>query len=161
MAWVKLDDSFPDHPKLACLGPVGPLCGWQFVAILSWCNRFLTNGKIPKAKAFGLVSWAHVGVETGGNDLFSVGEDATGEMLCEYLVASGMLEEADKWTYEVHDYLDYQFSREEVEAKRGLSSKRSEAGQARRHEAMANDSKRSRGREYKKWPNDSKRMANR
>jgi len=44
MAWVKLDDHFPDHPKIVSAGPLG---AWLYVAGLCYCNRLLTNGFIP------------------------------------------------------------------------------------------------------------------
>jgi hypothetical protein len=125
MSWVRLDDDFFDNPKLAENGSFAPMCGWQFVCILGYCNRYLTDGRIPKAKAHALVAWEHVGVVTGGSPgLFGVGHDLEGLELCELLCASGHLEEFDEWTYVVHDYLDYQPSRAQVMADRESAAKR-------------------------------------
>lgn len=46
MPWVKLDDQFPDHPKVAQAGDLG---GWLWVCGLAYCRRQETEGRIPKA----------------------------------------------------------------------------------------------------------------
>lgn len=46
MAWVYLDDGFPDHPKVARAG--GP-AAWLFVCGLAYSRRHDTKGMIPKA----------------------------------------------------------------------------------------------------------------
>lgn len=104
MAWVKLDDQFPDHWKLAELGEDAPLCGWLYVCGLAFCNRQLTDGRIPKA---------HVG------RLMSV----RAAELAERLVEVGLWEDADTH-YVVHDYLDYQPTREKVLAERAATKER-------------------------------------
>jgi hypothetical protein len=44
MAWVKLDDSFDDHPKLlGCSGDVG----WTWTRALAWANKNETDGHLP------------------------------------------------------------------------------------------------------------------
>lgn len=44
MTWVKVDDAFPDHPKVLA---AGDLAGWLFVCGLCYCSKHLTDGKIP------------------------------------------------------------------------------------------------------------------
>lgn len=44
MGWVKLDDNFPDHPKVE---RAGYQAGWLYVCGLTYCSRFLTDGFIP------------------------------------------------------------------------------------------------------------------
>lgn len=45
MSWVRIDDGFPDHPKVR---RAGPDAGWMFVAGLCYCARYLTDGEIPR-----------------------------------------------------------------------------------------------------------------
>jgi hypothetical protein len=46
--WSKLDDAFPDHPKIQAAGPTA---AWLFVCGLCYCNRLLTDGFIPLSQA--------------------------------------------------------------------------------------------------------------
>src|SRR4029453_3116326 len=41
MSWVRLDDQYPDHPKVRALGPLG--LALQTAAIC-YCGRYLTDG---------------------------------------------------------------------------------------------------------------------
>lgn len=43
MAWVYLDDQFPDHPKVV---QAGGDAAWLFVCILCYCRRHGTGGEI-------------------------------------------------------------------------------------------------------------------
>lgn len=45
MTWVYLDDGFPEHPKVI---RAGGDAAWLAVCGLAYCNRQLTNGRIPK-----------------------------------------------------------------------------------------------------------------
>lgn len=45
MAWVYLDDQFPDHPKVVTAGDEA---AWLFVCGLAYCKRYNTGGRIPK-----------------------------------------------------------------------------------------------------------------
>ena len=50
MPWVRVDDHFNEHPKLAKVGPLG----WGiWLAGLAYCNRNLTDGFIPLSIAEG------------------------------------------------------------------------------------------------------------
>lgn len=40
MAWIYLDDHFPDHPKIVLAGGDG---AWLFVCGLGYCKRFATE----------------------------------------------------------------------------------------------------------------------
>lgn len=44
MSWVKLDDNFPDHPKLVRV-PDSAFRLW--VSAIAYCNRHLTDGLVP------------------------------------------------------------------------------------------------------------------
>jgi hypothetical protein len=101
--WVKLDDKFPDHHKVAV---AGPLASWLYVCGLAYCNRMLTDGFIPTGMVRRLA-------------------DVDGAMrLAARLVAAGMWEPVEGG-YLVHDYADYQPTRERVET---VSEVRAEAG---------------------------------
>lgn len=47
MAWVYLDDQFPDHPKVVLAGGDA---AWLFVCGLAYCRRYSTGGEIPAAQ---------------------------------------------------------------------------------------------------------------
>ena len=81
MPWVKLDDSFYDHPKFVGLSPAA---GWLWVRMLAWCNHHRTDGFIPNAV-----------VGSGGKAQAAA------------LVAA-RLWEREIGGYRVHDYLEYQ-----------------------------------------------------
>jgi len=128
MVWVRLDDSFPDHRKLAELGDYAPVAGWLFICGLAYCNRQLTDGYIPKAHVIRLASFRHLGIETGGvKGLVSVGEDIDGDTLALLLESVGLWEDRDPYWY-VHDYPDYQPTKAEVEAEREQKKAAGRAG---------------------------------
>ena len=96
MAWVKLDEQFTDHPKIM---QAGPLASWLYVCGLTYCNRLLTNGHIPAGQLRKLA-------DLDGADL-----------LAATLVRVGLWDTVDGG-YQVHDYLDYQPSKDQVMAQR-------------------------------------------
>lgn len=96
MTWVRLDDGFADHPKIE---RVGPLAAWLHVVAICYSSRHLTDGQIPKTKARRLA------------DIPQAPKHITA------LIEAGLWhDEGDH--YQLHDYLDYQASRVEVEADR-------------------------------------------
>jgi hypothetical protein len=98
--WTKLDDGFPDHPKVAGLSD---RAFRAFITGVSYSSRFLTDGKIPKA----IVP--------------NIAKPATRAELCK----AELWHDADDGGVEIHDFLDYNPPRDEVEE---LRRKRSEAG---------------------------------
>lgn len=106
MTWVKLDDRFHDHPKIVGLSSDAYRA---FVGGLCYCSRHLTDGTIPLRAARVLAS-RKAADELVNAELWSV-------------IASGVV---------VHDYLDYQPRRSEVEAAR---LQRSEAGKMGGHKS--------------------------
>lgn len=109
MTWVKIDDNFPDHPRV-----VG-LCDSAFrthIAALCYAARYLTDGHIPSSA------------------LRSIGpRKASAE-----LEAAGLWTRTDHgWV--IRDFLDYNPSRDEVEGKREAARKRV----ARAREVRANN----------------------
>lgn len=97
MAWVRLDDNMADHPKIVGLSD-GAFRA--FVAGLCYCNRHLTDGCLPAG--------------------FSRRKLST------ELVANGLWI-ATETGFTIHDYLEYQPSKEHAQS---VSQKRSDAGRA-------------------------------
>jgi hypothetical protein len=86
MPWVKIDDQAPEHAKQLQAGPVA--C-WLWVCGLAWCNRHLTDGRIPHSVVTALLA---------GFDTVS---------LAQQLHDVGLWERRDDG-YVVHDYGKYQ-----------------------------------------------------
>jgi hypothetical protein len=102
MPWIRLDDQFPDHPKVI---DAGPLAAWLYVCGIGYCNRLLTDGHIPSGQVRKLA------------DVDNAGE------LAATLVRVGLWEEVEGG-YRIHDYLDYQPSAEQVKAERAATARR-------------------------------------
>lgn len=111
MTWVRLDDQFADNPKLE---RAGPMAGWLHVSALCYCARHLTDGLIPWEKAARLVS-------NPGKPLKALIQENVWHK-----------EDHDCPTcppcphhhYLIHDYLDYQPSRAQVEKEREAARER-------------------------------------
>ena len=105
MTWIKLDQGFPEHPKVI---DAGPLAAWLHVRALGYCNRNLTDGAISHAIARELAPGKR------------------GQALVRRLVAAGLWE-MTRTGYAIHDFLEYQPSRADV---LDLRAKKAEAGRA-------------------------------
>ena len=128
MVWVRLDDSFPDHRKIAELGDYAPLCGWLFICGLAYCNRQLTDGYIPKGHVVRLSSFRRLSIETGGvAGIMAMGDDIDADTLALLLESVGLWEDRDTHWY-IHDYPDYQPTKAEVEAERANKQAAGRAG---------------------------------
>ncbi len=119
MTWVKIDDGFADHPKLAGVGPLGMA---MQVAALCYCNRKLTDGFVPA----GIVNTL-IDVSTVWDRRFVPGsQDDYGWTVREIvsdLVEVGIWEEADGG-FTIHDFSDFQPSKEQVEREREATRNR-------------------------------------
>lgn len=139
MAWVRLDDSFAEHPKVARAGPLGMA---MQIAALCYANRNLTDGFVPRAVAplllnfDGLyIAFPEAGSPEGGEESLAVSWQAVAESL----VRAGLWEE-EKGGYRIHDYLKYQPSRESViRAREGSARRAREFRQRRRQEDASAD----------------------
>jgi hypothetical protein len=110
MPWVRLDEQFPDHPKVQV---VGPLASWLHVCALAYCNRLLTDGFVPTNKVGTLADFSEVWDQPDGAADFGVDPYRLADRLCE----------ARMWKkvtggYQLHDYHDYQPSRADEHEKR-------------------------------------------
>src|SRR5687768_15366153 len=86
VTWIKLDQGFPEHPKLI---EAGPVAAWLHVRALGYCNRNLTDGAISYAIARELAP------------------GKAGQSLVRKLVAAGLWE-ITRTGYAIHDFLEYQ-----------------------------------------------------
>lgn len=111
MPWVKLDDRFPSHRKIALLSD---RAFRLHVAAICWCAENLTDGRIAD-RELTLITRVR-GVKATAKQL----EDA------------GLWDRADNgWV--IHDYLDYNPSRDQVLAERKKNAARQEAFRKRRN----------------------------
>lgn len=108
MAWVRIDDRFDEHPKIAALEAAAVQA---FIFGLCYCNRNLTDGFIPRAIGARFQRRAVKALEAGG------------------------LWERTDTGWRLHDYLEYQPSRQEVERERARGAER----QARHRGSNAQD----------------------
>ena len=114
MTWVKIDDGMPEHPDILALSASAR---WALVAGLCYANRALTDGFIPE------VITATLGTKKDVSELVKSGKWER--------VAGG---------YAIHDYLDYQPSRQEVLAKRQAAKERKDKYEERKKERVPNAS---------------------
>ena len=108
MTWARLDDGFPLHRKARKAGPVGVALA---VAGICYCSRQLTDGRIPKVDLEGVWPWSSLPLQETAALLVDVGV---------------WHDRGDH--YEVHDYLEYNPSREYVLAERDRKAAAGRAG---------------------------------
>ncbi len=112
MTWVRIDDRFAQHPKVVA---AGPLAMAMQVAALGYCNRELTDGFVPRAIARTLLDMDP-----------DAGVTADASSVIARLVEAGMWE-VEHGGYRIHDYHEYQPSKEQVLRERELTRKRVES----------------------------------
>jgi len=133
MTWVRLDDHFDEHPKMARVGPLG-IALWTVG--LAYCNRNLTDGFIPWAVAQHLLNWEFLGKPdaNGRRKRYSIdvscgmmGEDVDSAFVIDLLVDAGLWEVRDEGYY-IHDYPDYQPLKAEIEEMKDAKRRAGQAG---------------------------------
>lgn len=122
MSWVKLDDHFPDHPKIAQAGPLGLA---MQVAGLCYCNRYLTDGFIPKSAAKKLLDFEGIAVTWDHNEFVGGVEEVEWHTVVAQLVGAGVWREVEGG-WQIHDYTEYQPSRSKVVEDRKAAKRRME-----------------------------------
>jgi hypothetical protein len=100
LPWVRIDEEFPDHPKVVGAGPLGIA---MQVAALCYCNRHLTDGFVPRSAARRLIDLDGLGVSA--DDVIKA------------LLGVKMWSRVDGG-YRIHDYEHYQPTRAQVLAER-------------------------------------------
>lgn len=114
MSWIKLDDQWMEHPKII---RAGRDARDMWLASITWCAKYLTDGEFPANLLPSLAASAGVDVancQTFASTLIDVG-----------------LWDATPNGYAVHDYLKYNPSKQEVsdtrEARKEAGKKGGEA----------------------------------
>lgn len=104
MTWVKIDDGLPTHRKAKGVGLDGI---GMFVAMLCYCAKHLTDGRIPKEDIAIVWPW----------------NQPRALELADLMVNVGLMEDhGSAWV--IRDYLDYQPSRADVEKARAANTLR-------------------------------------
>lgn len=111
--WLKLDDRFDEHPKLARCDDYDAALS-VMVQLMLYCARNLTDGAIPKR------------VEQRFD------RDIIAALMEPHEGGPGMLERGPDGLLLVHDYLDYNPSRADVESERERKREGGKKGAARR-----------------------------
>lgn len=119
MTWVRIDEGFPEHPKVIA---AGPLASWLHVCAIAYCNRQLTDGFISAAVlprlSDGRRTRSHAAI----------------------LVDVGLWEVVDGgWL--IHDFLTYQPSKAKVEAERSAARERMAHARSRSPDVRPNNSR--------------------
>ena len=96
MPWIKVDDQIAHHPKFMAAGAVA---SWLWVCGQSYCARYLTDGFVPESA------------------LPTLGNVTNPKAHAQTLVRVGLWEIAEGG-FRVHDYLQFQPSRADVEERR-------------------------------------------
>lgn len=120
--WVKFDDDCPAHPKIK---PLSDLAFRLWFNATCWCSHYGTDGTLPGPVAPTLAASSPKA----------------------YVVAQRQLVDSGLWEpisggYRVHDYLHYQFSKAERDARRDARSAAGQEGNRRRWEGHTTDRKR-------------------
>ena len=97
MAWIKIDDSFPDHPKIIGLSD---LAFRLHIRGLCYSGKYLTDGFIPYKAVWGMLS--------DEQSIYKPSDE---------LEDQGLWVRTEKG-FQIHDYLSYQSSKAQVEHKR-------------------------------------------
>ena len=116
MTWIKLDDSFPNHPKIR---KAGPEASWLYVAALCHSGQFLTDGFIDADMVPMLTSIKAL------------------KKAIESLVRNKLWIEV-KGGYQINSFEDYQRTRGQVERERERARER-QARSRRSHDVTEPD----------------------
>jgi hypothetical protein len=139
MGWVRLSDDFYDHPKFTDITPLS-IALW--IVGMAYCNRNLTDGRVPVSAANRLCDFDGIAYETGGNEFMTAMEDDCTPLAIHDLLKVGLWHDdghdcascpqPGRRSYYVHDYLVYQPSAAEIKDTRENRSKAGKKGAASR-----------------------------
>lgn len=130
MPWVRLDDGYPEHPKV---DRVGPLAAWLNVCAWAYSARNLTDGFVPAERVARLAQVHNpkqLATALMGAELWE-----STSAPCPKCVAKRVEVHAPTTTgdgFLIHDYLFYNPSREQVLKERAESAQRAADYRARR-----------------------------
>jgi hypothetical protein len=105
---LDVDDLYPEHPKLVGLGTWCEVAGWLNLAALCWCKRYLTDGVLPRAIVWRLAAFRGMAID---------GVPVTPEAVAAKLVEARLWKERGP-DYLIHDFLEYQESKDAILARR-------------------------------------------
>jgi hypothetical protein len=108
--WVRLDEEFARHPKVLAAGPLGMA---MQVAALCYCNTYLTDGFVPRSVVPGLLHLDDLDAEM----LPGIGPDVGWKHVLKRVLDACLWEEVPGG-YRIHDFHEYQPSKEQVLAER-------------------------------------------
>lgn len=102
MTWIRLDDTFFDHPKTLELLDKDPMAALFHMAGLCWCSHRLTDGRVPDSAIHLIASQSH-----------------TPPSVVDVLEMTGhWARHEDGRSWQIVNYLDWQESRASIEVKR-------------------------------------------
>lgn len=110
MPWIRLDDQWMEHPKVIAAGRDARDV---WLASITWCAKYMTDGFFHSNLLPSLAVMAGIDV-------------ANCQQIASTLLAVGLWDATEN-NYKIHDYLDYNPSKEEVKA---TKEARKEAGRA-------------------------------
>lgn len=152
MAWVRIDDQFADHPKVKSVGIVGMAIQ---MASICYCNRYLTDGFIGYSTAEAIINSLCSPITNNlhfkSSDTPSDPSDKNSQNIRIYeisltcgmggydlsefdwakIMVSAGLWEKTKGGYLIHDYLDYNPTKEVVTQRKEASSRGGKTAQKR------------------------------
>lgn len=113
MAWARIDDNFFANPKIRKAGPEATML---YLASLTYCNQQLTDGFIPEEMLPILCLYAFI-------DPSKTLAPASGSSASKSLAPASILLEIGLWHvveggYEIHDYMDFNASKQEIDQER-------------------------------------------
>lgn len=114
MTWARLDDNFPDHPKVDALTDRGFRL---HVAGICYCARHLTDGLIPRAMVKRLSGYHN---------------KAVADVLTDHTGRGAVWSETADGDYLIHDYLTYNPSKQQMDAEREAHAERTRRWRARK-----------------------------
>jgi len=107
--WCRIDCNIARHPKLLRAGPLARLL---YEDAIKHCSEHLTDGRLEPSALYALPSF-----DADAAD-FADGTPPTRAVLAQRLVAAGLWEAHPDGGWVIHDYLEYQQSRDKVEETR-------------------------------------------
>ena len=101
MAWAKIDDGFWSHPKTLRLAGVSPAAGFLHVRAISYATRHVTDGFLADSAVAALMP-----------------DPEERAKATEVLINEGVWYRNGQDGYAIHDFLDWNPSRDQIMEKR-------------------------------------------
>lgn len=117
MAWARIDDSFYDHPKIVAVWDRCPGAIGLHARALAYATKHLTNGRLPGS----VVAY-----------LSPCDSERTPQVDA---LVEGQLWYADGTDYLIHDFLDWNPSKDEVKEKRRSDRERKRESRSQQRQA--------------------------